>query len=468
MPLNSLANASLPTELWINIISFMDREDLISTTLVSQRFLCVAQQRLFSRVVIRISYTAKDIEDTSFECKQQDSLDRIKFLSTTDRISNAVKHIVVTDEAAGPALVPLDTIFKIIVLFVNLMSFTGYGLLISYDYVQILRSLPHLMSLVLKSCSITTTSNYKQQSSAVEFPSFCGALRSLKLRASPYTSHRPSNFGWWASFLSPSTTKTLGLSTDPDSDYLLHLLSLSQSPSMTSLYSLTLTEFTSTVAQFIAALTYCPSLRRLSVSSYDQSVDILEDKISQTPNAAPFLDFAAVPYCLLRPLARYRRLRHIEMSRYPRFISVEKTHSLFEALCEGSRSTVQRFIVSSETITTETMTLFFTKFPHLRNGSICVIRDNLQSVNNVLSFLLTAEFPSSLRHFRVVDKRRQIEEKDLAQSYPHIVARLERVCPELRTLVIRTRTIYVDWNTGGYSHSIIRQPDSELDDSDSF
>ncbi|KAL4250476.1 hypothetical protein ABKN59_006997 [Abortiporus biennis] len=433
MPLNSLANASLPTELWINIISFMDREDLISTTLVSQRFLCVAQQRLFSRVVIRISYTAKDIEDTSFECKQQDSLDRIKFLSTTDRISNAVKHIVVTDEAAGPALVPLDTIFKIIVLFVNLMSFTGYGLLISYDYVQILRSLPHLMSLVLKSCSITTTSNYKQQSSAVEFPSFCGALRSLKLRASPYTSHRPSNFGWWASFLSPSTTKTLGLSTDPDSDYLLHLLSLSQSPSMTSLYSLTLTEFTSTVAQFIAALTYCPSLRRLSVSSYDQSVDILEDKISQTPNAAPFLDFAAK--CRVIP---------------------------------GSRSTVQRFIVSSETITTETMTLFFTKFPHLHNGSICVIRDNLQSVDNVLSFLLTAEFPSSLRHFRVVDKRRQIEEKDLAQSYPHIVARLERVCPELRTLVIRTRTIYVDWNTGGYSHSIIRQPDSELDDSDSF
>ncbi|KAL4250569.1 hypothetical protein ABKN59_002279 [Abortiporus biennis] len=453
--MTSLANAALPAELWINIISFMDREDLISATFVSQQFLCIAQSHLFSRVEIPISFSPDDIWNTSYEFKVQNVLDRINFLSTTDRISKAVKHLVVVnpmfdyDPEAASTLMLLDKIFNVILPFCNLMSFSGHGLTIAGEHMRRLLSSPHLISLVLSSCSIDTTSNHKQQCFDDAFPPLCSAFRELRLRATS-NRHQSSAVGWWASFISHSTTKTLEFSTGPDSDYMLHLLSLSHSPSMAALHSLTLTKLTSTtIAEFITTLTHCPSLGSLAISDYDQSVDVLEQTISQSPNAAPVLEYAIVPYCLARPLARYRGLRHISvMHNDSRFISAEETHSLFEALYEGSsRSTLQSFIFTSEKITTETIPLFFTKFPNLRDGSIRVIRDDFPSTDNVLSFLSTAEFPRSLRRLHVVDVRPPLPERDLARSYPDVVVRLDQVCPQLHALMIATKTIRIRWST---------------------
>ncbi|KAI0782693.1 hypothetical protein C8Q75DRAFT_500887 [Abortiporus biennis] len=316
--MTSLANTALPAELWINIISFMDRKDLISATLVSQQFLCIAQPRLFSHVDIQISYTPEDIEKISYEFKVQKVLDRINFLSTTDRISKTVKHLDVVNDPImsdyDPALtsILLEKIFSTILLFGNLMSFSGRGLTIADEHMRRLLSSPRLMSLVLSSCSIDTTSIHKRQCSDDVFLPLCGAFRKLQLQGTS-NSHHSSVVGWWVPCISPSTTKTLEFSSSLDSDYLLHLVSLSQSPSMVALHSLTLTKLTSTIAEFVTALTHSPSLRRLAILDYDQSVDILEYKISQAPNAAPILEYAK-RLCVIHGSSVQRK--HIRYSRH--------------------------------------------------------------------------------------------------------------------------------------------------------
>ncbi|KAI0796017.1 hypothetical protein C8Q75DRAFT_803073 [Abortiporus biennis] len=459
---------SLPIELWREVISFADRADIISATLVSRWLSCIAQPFLFSRIFIEIIYDIADLKDASF--MQEDLLDKLEFLSTTDRMSKAVRHLDIVDYISLPppdnegdersilTSLLLDKIFKMIPLFVNLRIFSGYGLLLTQEHIRNLRSLPCLVSLVLKKNSTEQTDGHQLQCPNDMSAPFCGALRKFELESS-----RSFHDAWWAGFLSPSATKTLELSTRTDPDDLIHILSLTQSPSMTALRSLTLNEVTSSVGEFIGTLTHCPSLRRLALTDYKQSVDALEHQISKNPDAAPVLEFATGPYCVVRALARYRHLRHISVTRSAGLISEMDSRLLFEALCEGSRSTLQRFTFTSESITTKLMTLFFTKFPRLRDGHICVSQDNLGSADNVLSFLSQSELPSTLKYLCVNDMPRRPRYQDLAQSHSLIVARLEETCPKLCSLTISTRTINVRWTVGNTRHSIRKPPDSELD-----
>ncbi|KAL4252130.1 hypothetical protein ABKN59_001834 [Abortiporus biennis] len=365
---------SLPIELWREVISFADRADIISATLVSRWLSCIAQPFLFSRIFIEIIYDIADLKDASF--MQEDLLDKLEFLSTTDRMSKAVRHLDIVDYISLPppdnegdersilTSLLLDKIFKMIPLFVNLRIFSSYGLLLTQEHIRNLRSLPCLVSLVLKKNSTEQTDGHQLQCPNDMSAPFCGALRKFELESS-----QSFHDTWWAGFLSPSATKTLELSTP--------------------LRSLTLNEVTSSVGEFIGTLTHCPSLRRLALTDYKQSVDALEHQISKNPDAAPVLEFATGPYCVCR------------------------------------------------------LAVNLAKFPRLRDGHICVSQDNLGSADNVLTFLSQSELPSTLKYFCVNDMPRRPRYQDLTQSHPLIVARLEETCPKLRSLTISTRTINI-------------------------
>ncbi|KAI0796022.1 hypothetical protein C8Q75DRAFT_357178 [Abortiporus biennis] len=468
----------LPIELWETVLSFLDRRDLRPVSLVSKWFSGVAQSRLFSRVDVEISYTKNGHCSQVFS--HDDTLDRLDFITGTPRFLKAVRKLniyqedeslrshspsdcTVEDHKLGPAV--LNTTLDTFPRFVNLTSFYGQRLQINKELVENLRSLPRLVSLVLESSLTTSDKDWPESNSSKPFS---GTLRRLKVHIAEHIWDVPLfNIAWWSSFLSPSSTETIEFSAGKDSDHILQLLSKPKSPTMTSLHKLTLSKVKRVIeSQFVAALSHCPSLRRLSLKSScpPLSADIVEVELSMAADAAPLLEHVSGPYSVARPLGRYRHLQSIEvsqgreMSGFPDQVdTLEEARLLHEALYEGSRPTLQRFSFKFQTITDELMKDFFTNFPALRNGNILALDDDFTSLENVLSILRQSEFPKYLQNIQVNSFQRfHPPPEDLTYDHPAIAKALEQRCPELCTVTVTTRKTNIIYHAG-------RLPDSDSD-----
>ncbi|KAI0784975.1 hypothetical protein C8Q75DRAFT_809525 [Abortiporus biennis] len=323
----------LPPELWEDIILSIPRSDLHSVTLVSKWFCQVAQPLLFAWQRVTVTQWRKDNERT---------LGRLKFLSTATNIASKGVRKLSIDTGNYDLLadftpnfeVPLEDILlktglEMIPLFVNLRTFCGYELKLTPEHIQHLHSLPNLNVLILYSCSISYTEDSDSRHSPLlnvqdTTPSspppplptqpFSGSLHRFEfLNVGETPSSHPA---WWASFLSPSQTDFLRFFHDQDSDQMMNILSDPQSPSMKSLHTIKLRGIkTTSEIQFISALSHCPSLRCLDIldTSWKPSVDILEDELSKTPDAAPHLEDMIGLYRVVRPFVRYRNLRAVEL-----------------------------------------------------------------------------------------------------------------------------------------------------------
>ncbi|KAI0796038.1 hypothetical protein C8Q75DRAFT_803094 [Abortiporus biennis] len=454
----------LPPELWMEIITLLGNKDISSLILAARCFVRIGQPLLFSNITF----------SSSRMIPSKRAYERLEFL-TTEKISKIVKSVYLKDEignlfyrvAEKTQLTAREIVFNKIIEtlphFVNLRSFFGHQIKLTQEHVQTLCSLPSLVTLVLEKCS-TRTYPVEDWNFTNPSPPLCGKLQKFILEISPY--YR-STCHWWPPLLSSSSTRHVGLSTPDESDLFVKFLCEPDSHTMTFLHTMNLNEIQITAGQLVTVLSHCPSLRTFSLLYCpSEFLGCFEHELSKTPLAAPLLESFCGTYIIACSLARYRSLQSIDVTKDYPFITLEQTSSLFDALYEGSRSTLRTFSFNAETITNTLLVSFFTKFPQLSGGRIRVDEDRFTNSDSVLFLLLKLDLPSGLQYIDISDDSAHATFQDLARKHPFVAARLERNYPRIHTVSIQTKTVNVKWKPGE-SHQLSARRSYYESDSDS-
>ncbi|KAL4250495.1 hypothetical protein ABKN59_006985 [Abortiporus biennis] len=412
-----LPRLDLPPELWLHICESFDLEKshFRNLSLCNSTLRLVAQPFAFKKVELS-SYFIHSSRRSSFVYAQTPSylaslLERFEFLCSP-RIAHAIRSIsfqsrvsdaILRSELTIDCQIIADTLFRHITAFHNLTSISAEGFRFTTDHLLQTFQLPKLEIFRLTECSAEITQRIN-----ITYP--CPKLRELSL-CNAYCDGEGSIHPWWMYFIGQDTTERLSLFPLDHYPSTCILKSISSSPPLLCLKSLTLGSKRLEAFDIIEVLSKCPSLEEFNVGSQgyygERHTQELENILSK--DIVSHLVCISGPLYFILPFLRDRTIQTFRCRSEDMFDFNDNSFVL-DRLRDNA--------------------------PHLRSLSLSFLRHNLIQYFSILSHF------REMQSFRVICFEHICTVKEVCESLYHADIPITLQSLELTTYCRPTYKIY--------------------------